>query len=252
MPPVAPQTISPQGMVAPRPLMTPPPKKGGKSIIRFLIIILVVGGLGGVGYKYFLGGNLDIAQNTGDGLVTTAGTGTGTSAVPDLSASGVNTQSSEQIGNDFLMTLLSVRSIKIDSTVFTSQAFTSLQDFSRPLLPDNNPGRPNPFAPLGSDTTTISTQISTSNASAILTTTATFNGTLTIADTSTVRWFEYGASPSLGTTSAKKPQSVPGTFAETVTGLLPNTMYYVKAMALYGGQTISGNVISFKTAQAVR
>ncbi len=247
----APQIIPsmPTGMPAPKPKTG----GGGRAIVRTFIILIVVGGIGFAGYKMFL--EPKVVGNTpsgSDGLVTTAGVGVGTSATPDVTNPSTTGMSSEQIGNDFLTTLLSVKDIRIESELFTSTAFTALQDFSRPLLPDNNPGRPNPFAPLGSDTTTISTQISTTNVSRILTTTATLNGTLTISDDSTTRWFEYGTTTALGTSTTKKIQTTPGTFADTVTGLLPNTLYYVKALATYGGQTIAGNVISFKTSEAVR
>lgn len=253
IPPQMPPMTSMPGQIGPSMPSKPKAKGGGRAIIRTLIILLVVAGVGYAGYKMFLEPKVvGTDSNSGDGLVTTAGVGTGESAVPNTENPSTSTVSSDQIGNDFLMTLLSVRSIKIDSEIFTSTAFTSLQDFSRPLLPDNNPGRPNPFAPLGSDTTTISTQISTTNVSAILTTTATLNATLTIADGGTLRWFEYGTTQALGTSTNKKNQGTPGTFAETVTGLLPNTLYYVKAMATYAGQTIAGNVISFRTAQAIR
>ncbi len=55
---------------------------------------------------------------------------------------------------DFLTLLLSVRSIKLDDAIFSNVAFTSLDpSHSIILVPDGSEGRPNPFAPFGSDTT---------------------------------------------------------------------------------------------------
>lgn len=51
-----------------------------------------------------------------------------------------------------IATLLQLRSVKLDGTVFTDPAFTALQDFSTPIVPEPV-GRPNPFAPLQSSVT---------------------------------------------------------------------------------------------------
>ncbi|MBI2627462.1 hypothetical protein HYW72_00870 [Candidatus Nomurabacteria bacterium] len=52
---------------------------------------------------------------------------------------------------DFLSLLLSVKNIKLNDTIFSDDAFTSLRDSSITLTPDGNEGRPNPFAPIGAD-----------------------------------------------------------------------------------------------------
>ena len=44
-------------------------------------------------------------------------------------------------------TLLTVSAVNLDGTIFTEPAFTSLQDYSTPII-DEPVGRPNPFAPL--------------------------------------------------------------------------------------------------------
>jgi len=54
---------------------------------------------------------------------------------------------------DFFSTLLNIKSIDlmVGSTLFSSQAFRSLKDFSLEPILSSTPGRVNPFAPLGMD-----------------------------------------------------------------------------------------------------
>ena len=51
------------------------------------------------------------------------------------------------VGSAELSLLNQVRSLKIDTALFTDPAFRSLVDFSVAITPENV-GRPNPFAPL--------------------------------------------------------------------------------------------------------
>jgi hypothetical protein len=211
-----------------------------KSIIRNIIILAIIVALGIVGYKMFF--NKKPAA-TG-GLATTSGS---VQTVPAASSSTPVIDPS--VGQDFLALLLSVQSIRLDDSIFKSKEFAVLQDFNRPIPPDQNPGRVNPFAPLGADGAASIIQISTSNPSSITANASTLNGTLAAADQGSTRWFEYGTTPSLGTMTPPKMQTTPGAFAEPVTGLSPNTTYFVKASALIGGKTVSGNVVTWKTAQ---
>ena len=55
------------------------------------------------------------------------------------------------VGAQFLTTLLNLRNIKLDDSIFTDASFVSLQDFELTLIPETNPGRMNPFSPLGVD-----------------------------------------------------------------------------------------------------
>ncbi len=206
-----------------------------KAIIRNIIILAVVVGLGIVGYSVFFKKD---APSLG-GLVTTSGQGVGQTA-----------RAIDAPGKDFINILLNIRTLKLDDAIFSNTAFTSLQDFSRPIPPDTDPGRPNPFAPLGADSAGTSTQVSTSNPSSVTQSASTLNGTLTLGGPTVTRWFEYGTTSALGTVTEAKPQVNPGAFAETITGLLPNTTYYVKAVASIGGQTVAGNLVTWKTALA--
>lgn len=73
-------------------------------------------------------------------------------------SSGVTTATTDgqdSLGTkDFLLVLLSVKNIKLDDTIFSDAAFSTLHDSSIILTPDGTEGRINPFAPIGSDRTT--------------------------------------------------------------------------------------------------
>ena len=51
------------------------------------------------------------------------------------------------VSGEFLSLLLNVKNIKLDDSVFSNPAFSSLSDSSILLEPDGTEGRPNPFAP---------------------------------------------------------------------------------------------------------
>ena len=216
-----------------------------KSLIRNVIIIAVVLSLGYAGYKFFL------APKPGetDALQTTTNDGNTTSGSASVAPNSLTASAGTPVGQDFLTLLLNVQSIKLDDTIFTSKAFTLLQDFNRPIPPDTNPGRPNPFAALGIDGAAVSSQVSTSIPSSVTTTGSTLNGTLTVGGPGVTRWFEYGTTTALGTITTVNSQSNPGAFSDTVVGLTPNTTYYVKAGASIGGVIIGGNLVTWKTAQ---
>lgn len=76
------------------------------------------------------------------------------STFPDINTSASATP---QITQDFLSILLNIKSIKLDDSIFSDTAFLSLRDSSILLTPDGNEGRPNPFAPIGSDNIIVST-----------------------------------------------------------------------------------------------
>jgi len=210
-----------------------------KTITRNIIIIVVVVALGAGGYILFFQNNQNASTNA---LQTTTNTGA-------ISTDGSAATGTDNVGQDFLTQVLNIQSIKLDTALFSNKAFTVLQDFNLPIPPDTNPGRQNPFAPLGSDSTVVSTQVSTGNPSSVTATTSTLNGTLTVSDPSATRWFEYGTTKALGTLTAPTSQTTPGVFAEKITGLTPNTSYFVRASASIGGVTVTGNVVTWKTAQ---
>ncbi len=213
------------------------------SVIKTILILAVITGLAMAGYMFFF--KKDIPLSEIGGLATVAGTAVNTGA-DDLEMN----QNAQEASRDFLALLLNIRSIKLDDSLFSSAAFSALSDLSRPINPDTDPGRQNPFAPIGADSTVVSTQVTTSNPSAITATSSSLNGVLSIGGPSITRWFEYGATPAMGTMTTPKPQSNPGAFSEQITGLLPNTTYYVKASASVAGQVIAGAQVSWKTGGA--
>ena len=50
---------------------------------------------------------------------------------------------------DLVATLLALRAVKLDGSLFSDAGFTTLKDFSTQIVPEPV-GRPNPFAPLNS------------------------------------------------------------------------------------------------------
>lgn len=50
---------------------------------------------------------------------------------------------------ELVATLLALRAVKLDGSLFSDPGFVSLKDFSTEIIPEPI-GRPNPFAPLGS------------------------------------------------------------------------------------------------------
>jgi len=58
-----------------------------------------------------------------------------------------DTQSQSE-AQDLLRMLQNLKNLRLEGTLFANQAFIRLADFSRPLEPQE-PGRANPFAPLG-------------------------------------------------------------------------------------------------------
>jgi len=209
------------------------------STTRTVLIIAIVVILGAAGYVVFF---------KKSGTTSTGSLQTTQSSTPQ--AAGTAQPTVLPADQDFLTQLLNVQSIKLDQGIFSNQAFALLEDFNRPIPPDSDPGRANPFAPIGADAPSSATQISTSNPSSILPTSSTLNGTLSANDPSATRWFEYGNTQALGNLTAPKSQPTPGSFAETISGLIPNTTYYVRAGAQVGGRTIEGNIVTWKTAQS--
>jgi hypothetical protein len=61
----------------------------------------------------------------------------------------VETVTEQGANQDLVSTLLALRAVKLDASLFTDPAFVSLKDFSTQIVPEPV-GRPNPFAPLGS------------------------------------------------------------------------------------------------------
>lgn len=70
--------------------------------------------------------------------------------IKDSGSVDVISQSSSQGGDDILILVDTLNKISIDRSLFTSNLFLGLQDFSIELYPEPQ-GRPNPFAAVGSE-----------------------------------------------------------------------------------------------------
>ena len=79
-----------------------------------------------------------------------SGTGSGSSSL--LTTEVISNEGPEK---DLVATLLALRAVKLDASLFSDQAFISLKDFSTQIVPEPV-GRPNPFAPIGQTVVTAS------------------------------------------------------------------------------------------------
>ncbi|HTE48965.1 MAG TPA: hypothetical protein VK675_03605 [Candidatus Paceibacterota bacterium] len=107
--------------------------------IKNIIIFLVIGAAIAAIYIFF------IKPSPQDSATLVSSSGT--PAVPNLATGDTNATEAQ----DFLNLLLNVRNIKLNSTIFSDNAFISLHDSSITLTPDGNEGRVNPFARIGFD-----------------------------------------------------------------------------------------------------
>ena len=95
------------------------------SIVKTIIVVLVLAGVGFFGYNYLT--RTDIPS---DVLIQQ------------------DTVDTSKMGAEVLTALNQLKTLKLDSSIFQDKTFISLQDFSKPL--NSEPvGRINPFSPIG-------------------------------------------------------------------------------------------------------
>lgn len=121
-----------------------------KNIIIFIIIVVILIFI----YIYFFK-----SKDPEASLTSTSGN----AVLPTTNTSDKNLS----IGKDFLTVLLNVKNIKLDDSIFSDLAFSTLHDSSILLVPDGTEGRPNPFAPIGSDITATAVNSLNTNASVL-------------------------------------------------------------------------------------
>lgn len=68
-------------------------------------------------------------------------------AGPSTSATITQSDSSVALSQNLLVTLQNLRTIKLDNSIFSDPTYQSLTDFGV-VIPRQEPGRRNPFAPL--------------------------------------------------------------------------------------------------------
>jgi flagellar basal body-associated protein FliL len=93
-----------------------------------IIILLVIVAIGA--YFYFIG---------------TPNTNT-TSSISQVTP--LESANAEEVGSRVLFLLNQINSLKIDTSIFSSTVYRSLVDYTI-SIPEQNVGRPNPFAPIG-------------------------------------------------------------------------------------------------------
>ena len=108
-------------------------------------MFLVIGGVLFFVYFYFIKGDKEEEGNLSSSSTLPLAPVDKNSAVDNIVV--VDDQLSQQI----LATLSSIKSISLDDSMFNSPAFNSLIDGTYPLVPTKDEGRPNPFAPIGDD-----------------------------------------------------------------------------------------------------
>ncbi len=114
--------------------------------IKNIIIFVVIAAVLILGYIFFIKPSPDqpaLVSSSTSGLPVVPGV----ASIPGNATTVSNPQ-------DFLTLLLSVKSIKLNDAILTDPAFIGLKDSSITLTPDGTEGRPNPFAPIGSDKAT--------------------------------------------------------------------------------------------------
>lgn len=215
-------------------------KKTRKKYNKFLIISTIFILLGG-SYSYF--SNDLNSQNTPIAFGSSLTSSTGDTVTPSSTLGG-------KISSDisFLTTLVSLKKINIDTTLFTNKAFNALQDNIVKVEPIGA-GRINPFAPVDTVNTspTQNSQVVTNTPTEITEKSASLNGVMNVTAGVTDTFFQYGPTEALGVVTASVKQSLVGTFIKNVSGLNPKTAYFYKACAKINNTTLCGDTVSFTT-----
>lgn len=157
----------------------------------------------------------------------------------------MDAKTSEDIS--FLTQLISLKNIKIDTSLFEDESFTLLVDNNIKLEPVPY-GRVNPFSPTEKVATNNKTAFSlkTTSATLISNKSAVLNGFLEGANSTNV-YFEYGPTEALGKVTPKVNPSMIGNYSSTIVGLTSKTPYYYKITANINGALSSGDIMTFNT-----
>lgn len=217
--------------------------------LRNLIILVIVVILLFVLYKMFVAGD----KKKGSELSS--------SASQNVS---LNNETIKE-GQEFLNTLNILKNIQLDNTMFTNEneAFVKLVDYSVEIIRDTNPGRENPFAPIGVDivaqnnlipNTIINTPINTTNLSIsslpaieVSRTSAKLRATLPSISDGDMSYFEWGVDVANLSSKSNPYHQIVSPFAYIATGLLPNKKYFYRAVVKNGTVVVNGEIMSFTT-----
>lgn len=167
--------------------------------------------------------------------------------------------------NQFASLLASITTITIDTSIFSNPAYKTLRDYPV-VFGTDVVGRPNPFDPIGAETSTKTTEASAENAAPapvtpfsvttlpvkkITSTSAEFGALVNMPDSAAISLvFQYGTTESFGNMTPPLKIQQSGTRSGTIKGLLPGTTYYVKVVGVHADeQPVEGNVVSFTTTK---
>lgn len=208
------------------------------KIVIIVVIILIVG----IGGASLLGNKTPVPVKSSSPLTSSSG-----------SAPAGTTSQNSASSDEFSNLLSSVKRITIDTSIFDNPAYKMLRDFPVSLGSDIV-GRVNPFAPIGTDSAssapTQDVYVDTLQSGKVTSTTAEFGAQLSLSDTvPTSVVFEYGTSDIFGNTTTPVVVTKSGTTLVTVTKLLPETTYYVRAVTVRGSSTTTGNTTTFTTTK---
>jgi len=179
----------------------------------------------------------------------------GSSLVSSSAAESINslvTSAGDKISSDisFLTTLVSLKRITIDTSIFSDKSFNSLKN-NAVKIDRIEPGRSNPFAPINAskirNISLTAAKVVTDQPTQITSTSTILNGTVNATSGVTDLYFEYGTTENLGTLTPIVQQSLVGTFIKNVSGLNPKTNYFFKACAKINSVATCGEVVSFTT-----
>lgn len=210
---------------------------------KFLIISTIFLLVGGV-YLY-------ISKESNGGTIVPIAFGSSLASSNGGEVSPITPTMGNDIASDisFLTTLVSLKQIKIDTSLFINSSFNKLQNNAVKLEPVVA-GRVNPFAPMdaNSNTNTSGQTVITDQPAQITDKTAILNGTINTTNGVTDTYFQYGlsAQDTPNTTGLAK-QSLVGTFVKNISGLTTKTTYFFKACAKINNIALCGEVISFTT-----
>jgi hypothetical protein len=226
------------------------------SPTKIIAIVLTVGALSGG--AYFALGNSAKGQSD-EPLLKSEVTNNALTTIPQ------GASATDQTVQAVLRQINDLDQIKLNTDIFEKPEFLALKDISQELPEPADIGRPNPFAPIGTDIGTISqegevpvtqtdsglpivaTTVETKEVLNIGRTSATASATTTIA-ASTSRWFEWGTNENTINKTTKQT-GTDAAISATLTGLTPKTTYYVKAAVELNGVVTYGSLVSFKTAE---
>jgi hypothetical protein len=178
------------------------------SKIKNILIFLAIAAAFGMTFFYFTRPSSDQELISSGNAATSPDSGSETTA-----------NSSDGVAQNFLTLLLSVKTIKLDDSIFSDSAFASLHDSSITLIPDATIGRPNPFAQFGSDNVAASTTPVASATPVVppVTVTAAASDTSNISDTSAASDTSNISNTTTSTTSKNTK-----TKTKTTTPVLPS------------------------------